>query len=80
VAAFRRTRPAQVGPGRPAAAEEHRLAAPAALAVIAAFAVHSAFDFLWHIAVVPLLLVLSVVTLLPAADRPSVRTPSEVSS
>ncbi len=37
----------------------------AAAAVIAGFAVHSAFDFLWHIPVLPLLLVLSAVSLTP---------------
>jgi hypothetical protein len=38
----------------------------AALAVLAAFAVHSAFDFLWHIPVLPLLVVLAAVALVPA--------------
>jgi O-antigen ligase len=40
----------------------------AAAAVLAAFAAHSAFDFLWHIPVVPLLVVAAVVPLL---DRPT---------
>ncbi len=35
----------------------------AALAVVAAFAVHSAFDFLWHVPVLPLLMILSVTLL-----------------
>ena len=37
----------------------------AALAVLAAFGVHSAFDFLWHIPVLPLLAVLAVLALVP---------------
>jgi O-antigen ligase len=37
----------------------------AALAVLAAFGVHSAFDFLWHIPVLPLLVVLAAVALVP---------------
>ena len=45
-------------------------AGPAALAVVAAFAVHSAFDFLWHVPVLPLLLAVSVTTLLPAPPTP----------
>jgi hypothetical protein len=44
--------------------------AAGALAVLAAVAVHGAFDFLWHIAVLPLLLVLSVVSLLPSSEHP----------
>jgi hypothetical protein len=36
----------------------------AAVAILAAFAVHSAFDFLWHVPVLPLLMVLSVVLLI----------------
>ena len=43
--------------------------AAAALAIVTAVAVHGAFDFLWHIAVLPLLLVLSVVSLLPSSER-----------
>jgi hypothetical protein len=39
-------------------------AGPPVLAVTAAFAVHSAFDFLWHVPVLPLLLVLGTVPLL----------------
>ena len=39
--------------------------AVAALAVLAGFAVHSAFDFLWHIPVLPLLAVLAAVALIP---------------
>lgn len=37
--------------------------AAAVLAVVAAFAVHSAFDFLWHVPVLPLLMILTVVCL-----------------
>lgn len=45
-------------------------AGPPALAIVTAFAVHSAFDFLWHIPVLPLLLVVCAVPLLslPAED------------
>ena len=42
--------------------------APFAAAVLAAFAVHSTFDFLWHIPVLPLVVVAAVVPLL---DQPS---------
>jgi O-antigen ligase len=49
--------------------------AAAALAVLAAAAVHGAFDFLWHIAVLPLVLVLSVVTLLPPEESPCTSSP-----
>lgn len=38
--------------------------ATAALAIVAAFAVHSAFDFLWHVPVLPLLMILSVTQLI----------------
>ena len=41
---------------------------PFAAAVLAAFAVHSTFDFLWHIPVLPLVVVAAVVPLL---DQPS---------
>jgi O-antigen ligase len=44
--------------------------AGAALAVVTAVAVHGAFDFLWHIAVLPILLVLSAVSLLPPSEHP----------
>ena len=37
----------------------------AGLAVLAAFGVHSAFDFLWHIPVLPLLAVLAALALVP---------------
>ncbi|MGQ0576386.1 MAG: O-antigen ligase family protein [Pseudonocardia sp.] len=39
---------------------------PVAAALVTAFAVHSAFDFLWHIPVLPLVLVLSVAAATPA--------------
>lgn len=44
----------------------------AAVAVLAGFAVHSAFDFLWHIPVLPLLLILTAVPLIthPREDNP----------
>ncbi len=44
-----------------------------AAAILAAFAVHSAFDFLWHIPVLPLLVVAAAVPLLdpPSPDGPS---------
>ncbi|MHA6792030.1 O-antigen ligase family protein [Pseudonocardia bannensis] len=69
VGAFRRR--------NPSAAE---LARPAALAVVAAFCVHSAFDFLWHIPVLPLLTALSVVVLLATAGPASRPTVPEASS
>lgn len=37
--------------------------AAAALAILAGFAVHSAFDFLWHVPVLPLLMTLAVASL-----------------
>jgi O-antigen ligase len=45
-----------------------RAPAAAALGALTAFAVHSAFDFLWHIPVLPLALVLSVVPLLATPE------------
>ena len=46
----------------------HAEGGPFAAAVLAAFAAHSTFDFLWHIPVLPLLVTAAVVPLL---DRPS---------
>lgn len=43
----------------------------AALAVLAAFAVHSAFDFLWHVPALPLLVVLAVAVLVPETQEES---------
>ncbi|MFR9805366.1 O-antigen ligase family protein [Pseudonocardia sp. RS010] len=45
------------------------LSAVGAVAVLAAFATHSALDFLWHVPALPLLVCLSVATLLPAPAR-----------
>ncbi|MHA6629104.1 O-antigen ligase family protein [Pseudonocardia sichuanensis] len=47
----------------------------AAAALLAAFAVHSAFDFLWHVPVLPLLVVLVVAVLIP--QHPSGRSNRE---
>jgi hypothetical protein len=47
----------------------------AAAAVVAGFAVHSAFDFLWHIPVLPLLLTLSVVALTTNVRSPDRKDP-----
>ncbi len=38
-------------------------AGAARVAMVVAFAVHSTFDFLWHVPVLPILLVLSVTAL-----------------
>lgn len=46
-----------------APAARRRAPEAAALAILAAFAVHSAFDFLWHVPVLPLLMILSVTLL-----------------
>lgn len=47
----------------------------AAAAVVAGFAVHSAFDFLWHIPVLPLLLTLAVVSLATNVRSPDGKEP-----
>ncbi|WP_345426852.1 hypothetical protein, partial [Pseudonocardia xishanensis] len=47
--------------GGPRSGRSLPLAAVGALAVLAALAVHSGLDFLWHIPAVPLLAVVSVV-------------------
>lgn len=44
-------------------------AGAAAFAVVAGFTVHSAFDFIWHIPVLPLLLTVSVIILATPQDR-----------
>jgi hypothetical protein len=48
---------------------------PAALAIVAAFGVHSAFDFLWHIPVLPLLVAVAAVPLLTEPDPQPTGTP-----
>jgi hypothetical protein len=56
------------GVGALVAGAAHRRGRPgstAAIALLAAFGVHSGFDFLWHIPVLPLLAVLAAVTLVP---------------
>lgn len=51
---------------------------PAALAVVTAFGVHSAFDFLWHIPVLPILVAVTAVPFLTVpAPAPPGRTPGE---
>jgi hypothetical protein len=49
----------------------------AAAAIVTAFAVHSAFDFLWHVPVLPLLLILTVVPLTTAVFHPIERSSRE---
>ncbi|OZM82274.1 hypothetical protein CFP66_10895 [Pseudonocardia sp. MH-G8] len=51
----------------------------AAVALLAAFAVHSAFDFLWHVPVLPLLVVLVVTVLTPhhPSERSTCEEPSQ---
>jgi len=54
--------------GAAAFRRRHTAGSPFAAAILAAFAAHSTFDFLWHIPVLPLLVTAAVVPLL---DRPS---------
>jgi O-antigen ligase len=53
----------------------HAAGGPFAAAVLAAFATHSTFDFLWHIPVLPLVVVAAAVPLL---DQPSQPVEEEV--
>ena len=54
--------------GAAAFRRRHTAGGPFAAAILAAFAAHSTFDFLWHIPVLPLLVTAAVVPLL---DQPS---------
>jgi hypothetical protein len=54
--------------GAAAFRRRHTAGSPFAAAILAAFAAHSTFDFLWHIPVLPLLVTAAVVPLL---DQPS---------
>jgi O-Antigen ligase len=54
--------------GAAAFRRRHTAGGPFAAAILAAFAAHSTFDFLWHIPVLPLLVMAAVVPLL---DHPS---------
>ena len=54
--------------GAAAFRRRHTAGGPFAAAILAAFAAHSTFDFLWHIPVLPLLVMAAVVPLL---DHPT---------
>jgi hypothetical protein len=54
--------------GAAALRRRHTAGGPYAAAILAAFAAHSTFDFLWHIPVLPLLVTAAAVPLL---DQPS---------